>query len=248
MQEKLIELKNISVSRDKRQLLQHINLSVHASEAITIIGPNGAGKTTLLKVMLGLLQPTEGKVWHKPQLKIGYTPQHIQIEKTLPLTVARFLNLTQTHSQQELTEMLQWVGLTLELNHSIHTLSGGEMQRLLLARALLRKPELLVLDEPAQNVDINGQVELYQLLNKSRERLGCAIIQVSHDLHWVMESTDHVICLNQHICCEGYPEAISKDPAFTQLFGNAAKNLAFYHHRHDHQHTTTGEVIHHGDH
>jgi len=244
----LIELKNVGVKRNNRWLIHDINLTVNAGEAITIIGPNGAGKTTLLKVLLGLWKPDQGTVQRATQLQIGYTPQQMHVEATLPLTVERFLQLSGKTDKAELIEMLSWVGLSIDLHHSFHALSGGETQRVLLARALLRKPQLLVLDEPAQGVDINGQVELYQLLNKVRENLGCSIVQVSHDLHLVMASTDFVICLNQHICCSGHPDTVSQHPEFMRMFGNAAQNLAFYHHQHDHQHTTTGEVINHVDH
>jgi zinc transport system ATP-binding protein len=245
---KLIELNNVGVQRDKRWLIHDINLTVNAGEIITIIGPNGAGKTTLLKVLLGLWQPTQGSVWRLPQLQIGYTPQNLQVEATLPLTVERFLQLSGVTQRNELLNILKLVGLSVDLNHSFHALSGGESQRVLLARALLRKPQLLVLDEPAQGVDINGQVELYELLSKISQERGCSIVQVSHDLHLVMASSNYVICLNQHICCSGHPDTISQNPEFINLFGNAAQSLAFYHHQHNHKHTATGEVIHDADH
>lgn len=244
--ETLVKLENIGVQRDSRWLIHDVDLAVHQEEMVTIIGPNGAGKTTLLKVLLGLIVPQKGNMHHAPGLRIGYVPQHFQVEPTLPLTVARFLSVTSPGiSRKDITDMLHWVGLSMSPEHSFHHLSGGETQRILLARALLRKPQLLVLDEPTQGVDITGQIELYELLDKIRGELKCGIVQVSHDLHLVMAGTDNVICLNQHICCSGHPDTVSQHPEFLKLFGSAAQTLAVYHHHHDHHHSATGTVVHH---
>ena len=241
---KLVELKNIGVQRAGRWLIHDINLAVQSREIVTIIGPNGAGKTTLIKVLLGLWQPTAGEVARKAGLRIGYVPQNLQIESSLPLTVERFLKLGLVNINKDtVLQMMQRVGLFLDLHHSFHDLSGGELQRVLLAHALLRNPELLVLDEPAQGVDITGQIELYELLDNIRAEFNCGIVLVSHDLHLVMAATDVVVCLNQHICCSGHPDTVSQHPEFLRLFGSAAQALALYHHHHDHHHTSTGAVI-----
>lgn len=240
----LVQLNAVGVQRAGHWLIQDIHLSVHEREIVTIIGPNGAGKTTLLKVLLGLWQPDKGEVLRKTYLRIGYMPQKIQVESTLPLTVERFLTLGHKQSDRAaLLSVMHRVGLSLDLHHSFHTLSGGELQRVLLAHALLRDPELLVLDEPAQGVDLSGQIELYDLLDKIRTEFNCGIILVSHDLHLVMAATDIVVCLNQHICCSGHPDMVSQHPEFVRLFGSAAQSLALYHHHHDHHHAPTGEVI-----
>lgn len=242
----LVTLTDVGIQRRGRWLIHDINLTVHKGEIITIIGPNGAGKTTLLKVLLGLIEPQQGNVQRQENLRVGYMPQQLNVDPALPLTIASFLNIGSPESSREnLQEILKWVGLNIELQHSFHHLSGGELQRLLLARALLRKPQLLVLDEPTQGVDITGQIELYELLAKIRQELQCGIVQVSHDLHLVMAATDNVICLNQHICCSGHPDMVSQHPEFLRLFGNAGQALAVYHHNHDHHHSATGTVVHH---
>lgn len=236
----LVQVDDLSLMSMGRLILDNISLSVSTSEIVSIIGPNGAGKTSLLKVIVGLTPPTKGKVIRAKGLRIGYMPQRLQIDPTFPLTVERFLLLGQR--PVALTHTLKEVGIEHILHTQFHAISGGELQRVLLARALLRKPQLLVLDEPAQGVDLIGQGELYNLIGEIRERHGCAVLLVSHDLNVVMAKTDKVICLNQHVCCSGHPENVSKDPAFTELFGNISPNFAFYTHRHDHHHRE-GKVI-----
>jgi len=237
MNEPLLTAHQVSLIRDKRTLLDDINLSIKPREIVTIIGPNGAGKTTLLRVLLGLCQPSKGTIWCKPQLRIGYMPQHLPIDQTLPLRTHHFLRLVGNCSDAAIKSALEDVQATTVYEKPLYHLSGGEIQRVLLARAILRQPELLVLDEPAQGVDINGQVALYQLLVSLRDKLSCAILMVSHDLHLVMAATDTVICLNQHICCHGHPDLIQQDPAYLALFGQHMQAvLAFYTHHHDHQH------------
>ncbi|SFR63180.1 zinc transport system ATP-binding protein [Marinobacter daqiaonensis] len=239
----LVRLERASVRFDKLQVVDDVSLDVHRGDIVTIIGPNGAGKTTLIKTVLGLQPLTSGSIHKTPGLQIGYVPQHLQLQTTLPLSVRRFLSLTGA-STKECQAALHQTGIPQVFRQSIHHLSGGEMQRLLLARALVRKPDLLVLDEPAQGVDINGQAALYDLIRSFRDQLHCGVIMISHDLHLVMAATDRVICLNQHVCCSGYPEDISHDPAFVETFGRpVAESLAVYQHHHNHHHDLHGDVV-----
>lgn len=243
MPERLITLENATVEFDDRPVVDRVNLSIHRGDIITIIGPNGAGKTTLIKAVLGLQPLTRGSVQRSGTLVIGYVPQHLTLESTLPLSVKRFMLLS-GRSASECEEALARTGVSHMLNASVHHLSGGERQRLLLARALARNPDLLVLDEPAQGVDINGQAALYELIRQLRDELNCGVMMISHDLHLVMAATDKVICLNQHICCSGYPADISHDPAFIETFGHqVAESLAVYHHHHNHRHDLQGNVV-----
>lgn len=239
----LIELQNISVATAQKTILQDINLKIYPNSVITIVGPNGGGKSTLLKVLLKLISPNTGKVAYSNQVRIGYVPQKIQLDQTLPITVAKFLQLKNGIGQQDIENALNLLSIQHLSQSSLHKLSGGEMQRVLLARAILNKPNLLVLDEPTQGVDINGQVELYQLIKTMRETLNCAVLMVSHDLHLVMVDTNEVLCVNQHICCAGTPETISNDPEFIHFFGDQfAKNIAVYTHNHNHRHNLHGDV------
>lgn len=240
----LIRLENIGLKFGKLEVLNQINLSLHRDCITTLIGPNGAGKSSLVKVLLQLQAPSSGKVWHKPGLRIGYMPQKLHVDRTLPLTVKRFMNLPYSHKIDQVKSALDSVGATHLIGASLHDLSGGETQRVLLARALLREPELLVLDEPVQGVDINGQTELYQLISDIRKERQCSVLMVSHDLHLVMASTDHVICLNKHICCAGHPELVTAHPEYFALFGPAhAATLALYNHHHNHSHSLDGGVV-----
>lgn len=244
MSDPLVHLQNVSVQFDTRPVVERVNLTVHRGDIITIIGPNGAGKTTLIKAVLGLQNVTAGQVSLARNLVVGYVPQHLTLEATLPLSVRRFMLLS-GQSRSRCEAALKKTGVGHLLHSSVHHLSGGEKQRLLLARALARQPDLLVLDEPAQGVDINGQASLYNLIRQLRDELNCGVIMISHDLHLVMAATDKVICLNQHVCCSGYPEDISHDPAFIETFGRpVAESLAVYHHRHNHRHDLHGNVVH----
>ncbi len=237
----LLSVDNLGVKFHDRWVLKHIRFSIYPREIVTLIGPNGCGKTTLVKTMLGLLKATQGSITKTPALKVGYMPQRFSVEPTLPITVERFLTLAQQDLSQH-QELFNTLGMAHLLNTALQNLSGGETQRVLMAYALLGEPNLLVLDEPIQGVDVNGQIELYQLLLRLRDKLHCSIFMVSHDLHLVMANTDRVICLNQHICCQGKPESVLNDPAYLALFGeNAAHSLALYSHKHDHQHTLAGE-------
>ncbi|MDX1588405.1 MAG: zinc ABC transporter ATP-binding protein ZnuC [Oleiphilaceae bacterium] len=243
MSDPVIALEDIHVDFGGPPVLQNVSLALYPNDIITVIGPNGAGKTTLVKVLLGIQRPDSGRVRRKTGLRIGYVPQRIVLQPTLPLTVERFLRLGSRH-HQAIPETLERTGVAHLRKASIHHLSGGEMQRVLLARALLRRPHLLVLDEPAQGVDINGQAALYELIRDLRVDLGCAILMVSHDLHLVMASTDQVICLNRHICCQGQPESIAADPAFNDMFGDRlARSVAVYHHHHNHDHDLYGDPV-----
>lgn len=243
MSEALIRLDGIAVSFNGQAVLDNVELSVRPGEIVTLIGPNGAGKTTLVRVVLGLLQPERGSVRRTPRLRIGYMPQKLHVDATLPLSVLRFLRLVPGVDRKRALAALAEVGAEQVIDSPLQSISGGEMQRVLLARALLREPQLLVLDEPVQGVDVAGQAELYRLISRLRERHGCGVLMVSHDLHLVMSATDQVVCLNRHVCCSGHPEQVSGDPAFIELFGQDAKSLAVYHHHHDHDHDLHGGVV-----
>lgn len=237
----LLELSHISLKHHQQSLLDDVSLSLSPRQIMTIIGPNGAGKSTLVKIALGLIKPDSGTVLKQPNLRIGYMPQRLSLNPLMPLSVERFLAMANTRN---IDTALERTGISHLRKRPLHDISGGETQRVLLSRALLSEPDLLVLDEPAQGVDINGQTELYELINQLRDSLGCAVLMVSHDLHWVMAQTDTVICLNQHICCHGHPEHVSNDPAYLSLFGRRhAEAVALYQHDHDHQHDIHGDVV-----
>ncbi|WP_430436517.1 zinc ABC transporter ATP-binding protein ZnuC [Oceanibaculum nanhaiense] len=240
----LIEASSITVRRGDVPVLDHVDLTLSAGEIVCIIGPNGSGKTTLLRALLGLIAVQDGSVTRRPSLRIGYMPQRLAIDPTLPITLERFLGLSRNANAAARRQAMQDTGIAHLADRPMQGLSGGETQRALLARALLNQPDLLMLDEPAQGVDVNGQVELYELIGRIRRDRGCAVLMVSHDLHLVMAATDRVICLNGHICCTGHPEDVSRDPAYLSLFGpRAAQALAVYQHHHDHHHTPGGGVV-----
>ena len=243
--EVLVLVKGASVKFTKRVAIEAIDLTLRRGEITSLIGPNGAGKSTLLRLILGIIEPSSGYVERTPGLRIGYVPQKLQIDPTLPITVSRFLALSSSKDIQGRKYVLQEVGAAHLADRALQELSGGELQRVLLARALLRDPDLLVLDEPGQGVDINGQAELFQMIDHVRRQHGCAVLLVSHDLHLVMAATDHVICLNHHICCRGRPETVSEHPEYQALFGKpVAAAVAVYQHHHDHHHDLEGRVIH----
>jgi len=223
---------------------------LQAGKVLTVIGPNGAGKSTLVRILLGLQQIDSGTIWCKPKLRVGYVPQKISINTLMPLSVKRFVALA---GKGDIEQVLSEAGVKHLQAQDIQQLSGGEFQRVLIARALLRKPELLVLDEPAQGVDVMGQAELYEQISHLKNNYGFGVLMVSHDLHLVMQKSDQVLCLNQHICCSGQPEDVSKHPEYQRLFGDVpVEGLAVYTHQHNHCHDLHGDVVEgeciHGDH
>ncbi len=240
----LVEARGVSVGFGRRSVLEGVDLAVRAGEIVTLIGLNGAGKTTLLRVLLGILRPDRGEVARAPGLRIGYSPQHVYRDPILPMTVRRFLTLGAPAPRRRLEALLAEVGAGAILHHPLTEVSGGELHRVLLARALLREPELLVLDEPLAGVDVTSQAQLYRLIATIRDRYGCGVLLVSHDLHLVMAATDTVVCLNRHVCCTGHPRAVARDPRFVSLFGShVADTLAVYRHAHDHSHDEFGEPV-----
>lgn len=237
----LVDVRRLNVSFGTHKVLEDIHLKVHPGEVVTLIGPNGAGKSTLIQAVLGLIHPIEGDIYKKPGLRMGYMPQKLFIEPYMPLNVRRFLALAPIKFSFD--EIVEELGIRSLLDSSMQNISGGECQRVLLARALLSRPELLVLDEPAQGVDILGQQDLYRLIIDIRNRWKCGILMVSHDLHLVMAGTDSVICLNKHVCCSGLPDAVTQHPEFLKLFGvQAPTELALYTHTHDHRHDLGGDI------
>lgn len=247
-QEILIEAKNVSVQKSDKSILKNVDLSIRKNEILTLIGPNGAGKSTLLEVAIGLQRPTTGEVHRKKNLTVAYVPQKVAVDPILPLPVARLMQLTRKISKQQITRALEETKSDHLIDKMVSDLSGGELQRVLLARAISQEADLLVLDEPAQGVDYAGQADLYTLIEKVRDERNCGILLISHDIHIVMAATDKVVCLNGHICCAGHPKAVSSDPAYHAIFGrHAPESLAIYKHQHDHEHDLDGKVVHKGD-
>lgn len=241
----LLTARDVHLSRGGRSLLEAIDLEIHAGEIVTLVGPNGAGKTTLLRVLLGLEDIDRGEIHSSDRLTVGYVPQKLALDPTLPLIVKRFLHLRPGSSTKQVERAIEDTGIRVLLDRDVHALSGGEMQRVLLARALVGNPDLLVLDEPTQGMDVTGQVTMFRLLAELRSKRGLAILLVSHDLHLVMRDTDRVICLNRHVCCAGTPGDVERDPAYLSLFGQPVPaELAPYQHHHDHDHDLAGHVHH----
>lgn len=233
----LISVANMSVSFGGATVLHGINMSVEPGEIVTIVGPNGSGKSTLLKTIVGAVQPSSGNVQRRAGLRIGYVPQKLAIDTTLPMTVRRFLDLPSRTSEEEARDAMQWAGIEGIGQRQLSSLSGGQFQRTLLSRALLNKPEILILDEATQGLDQPGAAAFYDLIANLKAELGCAVLMVSHELHVVMAASDRVICLNGHVCCEGAPEVVVSAPEYRALFGSGtAGALALYRHEHDHHH------------
>ena len=238
----LVKLKDVGLKRNDKWLVKGVSLVVEKGKIITLIGPNGSGKSTTAKIALGLHKNIEGEV-QKLTDKIGYVPQKISIDWTLPLRVKDFMLLTDDLNDKLIDEALTLTGVDHLKNKNLGNLSGGEFQRVLLARAISKKPELLVLDEPVQGVDFTGEIALYELIKKISENLNCGILLISHDLHTVMSATDHVVCLNGHVCCSGSPLDVAKNKEYKALFGEkASQTLSIYEHKHDHVHSSDGEI------
>ena len=243
--EALVTLDNTGVHRANRWLVRGVSFSIDAGEIVTLIGPNGSGKTTTAKMALGIIDYDEGAIKRRAELNISYVPQRLTVDWTLPLTVHRFMRLTGRVSVQEAEDAMALTGISHLAGAEVRTLSGGEFQRVMLARAIARKPDFLVLDEPVQGVDFNGEIALYDLIKRIRDEMHCGILLISHDLHIVMAATDRVICLNGHVCCSGTPTVVASSPEYKALFGaRATSTLAVYEHHHDHMHLPDGRVEH----
>ncbi len=241
--EALAAATDVSLAFRGKPVLERVSIAVHPSEIVTLIGPNGAGKTTLARVLLGLAAPSQGSVMRREGLRVGYVPQRFSIEPIIPLPVRRFMSLSQRLPSTRALECLGETGAAHLIDAQMTQLSGGEFQRVALARALARDPQLLVLDEPAQAIDFAGAAKLYELIAAIRERRGCGILLISHDLQVVLAASDRVICLNRHVCCEGVPSTVAGHPEYVRLFGpDAAASFGLYSHRHNHTHTLSGDV------
>ena len=238
----LLSATGITLRHGQNTVLENVSLAITAGEIVTIVGPNGSGKSSLLRVLIGALTPQAGTVTRKAGLQIGYVPQKLHIDPTMPMTVRRFLDLPKQVETSVAMQALQTAGVPETTNRQMSQLSGGQFQRVLFARALLGKPDVLILDEVTQGLDQPGSARFYRQIEDVRRDLGCAILMVSHELHVVMSASDRVICLNGHVCCEGTPDVVSAAPAYRELFGSGTGGaLALYRHEHDHHH-------HHHDH
>ena len=238
----LVKLNEVGFQQNKKWLVKGVSLQVERGKIVTLIGPNGSGKSTTAKIALGIYKNIEGQV-EKFTNNIGYVPQKISIDWTLPLRVKDFMLLTDNLKDDALDESLTLTGVKHLKDKNLGNLSGGEFQRVLLARAISKKPELLVLDEPVQGVDFTGEIALYELIKKISEKLNCGILLISHDLHTVMTATDHVVCLNGHVCCSGSPKDVARNNEYKALFGEqASQTLSVYEHKHDHEHSNDGEI------
>ena len=238
----LVKLENAGIYQNNKWLVRGVSLSIERGKILTLIGPNGSGKTTTAKIALGIHKNIEGRV-ERFTNKIGYVPQKISIDWTLPIRVIDFMLLTQNLSDEEINTALNLTGVIHLKNNSLRSLSGGEFQRVLMARAVAKKPDLLVLDEPVQGVDFKGEIALYELIKKVSESINCGIMLISHDLHVVMSATDYVVCLNGHVCCSGAPQVVANNNQYQELFGDRASTiLSVYEHRHDHTHSPDGTI------
>jgi zinc transport system ATP-binding protein len=234
--QEVCSLENICLSLNGQQILRNINLELKKGEIVTLIGPNGGGKTSIARILSGILKPSSGKIFVKKNAKIGYMPQNLQIENTIPLRVIDFLKLN-CSKENNPEEIIKKLNLQNILEQSIHHISGGWLQRVLLAQALINNPDILILDEPTRCMDVAAQGEFYKIIEEIEDQKNCAILIISHDLHIVMQRTNKVVCVNKHICCSGNPESINNHPEYLSLFGkNKIDNIAIYSHHHDHRH------------
>ncbi len=237
MSDALITLNNISLSHNGKNVLDDVSFKLHEGEFITLIGPNGAGKSSLIKVLLGVIKQDSGDITYTDNIRLGYTPQTFSANPFIPISVKDFLTLNQKLDSEFMLKTFELTGIKDLLKSPLKNLSGGELQKVLLTRALLNKPNVLILDEPAQNLDVDGQMQLYKLIQDIHQQQNCAVLMVSHDLHRVMKESTQVLCLYHHICCEGLPESILKDEKFNDLFADQINDLmATYEHHHNHQH------------
>lgn len=233
----LVQVEGVSVNYGTRTVLSRVSLRIESGEIVTIVGPNGSGKTSLLRAIIGAVKPVHGRVKLGEGISIGYVPQKLHIDETLPMTVTRFLKLPGGASTVDIDEALNIAGVPDLSTAQLSKLSGGQFQRVLLARALIGKPDLLLLDEATQGLDQRGSAAFYQQIESVREKTGCAILMISHELHVVMSASDRVICLNGHVCCEGTPAVVASAPEYRALFGTGTGGaLALYRHEHDHGH------------
>lgn len=233
----LVQVEDLSVRYGARTVLSRVSLSVSAGEIVTIVGPNGSGKTSLLRAIIGAVKPSQGHVSRGDAVKIGYVPQKLHIDETLPMTASRFLKLPGGVAEQDIQAALTQAGVPDLAKAQLSQLSGGQFQRVLLARALIGNPDLLLLDEATQGLDQRGSASFYQQIETVRQKTGCAVLMISHELHVVMSASDRVICLNGHICCEGTPAVVASAPEYRALFGTGTGGaLALYQHDHDHGH------------
>ena len=238
----LLKLENAGFFNNNKWLVKGVSLEVRQGEIVTLIGPNGSGKSTTAKIALGIYKKIEGKV-NKFTSKIGYVPQKISIDWTLPIRVIDFMSLTEEPTEEQINIALNLTGVEYLKNKNLGNLSGGEFQRVLIARAIAKQPDFLVLDEPVQGVDFKGEIALYELIKKISEELNCGILLISHDLHVVMSATDFVVCLNGHVCCSGTPQVVAKNDEYRELFGDRASTiLSIYEHKHDHTHSPDGTI------
>lgn len=236
----LVKVKGLSVKYGARTVLSRVSLNVERGEIVTIVGPNGSGKTSLLRAIIGAVKPDQGSVTKGAGINVGYVPQHLHIDATLPITVSRFLKLPNGATASKITQALNHAGVPDLSNAQLSQLSGGQFQRVLLARALIKGPDLLLLDEATQGLDQRGSAAFYQQIERVRQETGCAVLMISHELHVVMSASDRVICLNGHVCCEGTPAVVASAPEYRELFGTGTGGaLALYRHEHDHDHNHT---------
>lgn len=239
----MISAQELMLLMNGQTIIEHINIDIGAGEIVTLIGPNGAGKTSLARLLLGFIKPTSGTITRKHGLRVGYVPQRFVVDPTIPINVRRFLTLGVRATGTAINNVLGEVGASHLIDRAVSALSGGEFQRVCLARALIGSPDLLVLDEPAQGLDYAGEVQLYRLIGDIRRKRGCGILLISHDLHIVLGTSDRVLCINRHVCCDGVPEKVASHPEYVRLFGpEAAGAVGVYRHNHDHEHDLSGAV------